>query len=118
MSELSTRADSKELPPFEPKGSPKPIELLVAEAERAVWRIVELFGGGPFDVRLAWSAGSGAGASARITVARSARVSLFARSVNIVALIQDDQPVLAAREIRHRLTVGIVELQQRGVFEQ
>ena len=93
MSALSTRSDSKELPPFDAASGPKPIELLVGEAERAVWRILELFSAGlPFEVELSWSAGSGAGASAMVTVARAARVSVFARSVRIVASNLCDKP--------------------------
>ena len=61
MSALSTRSDARELPPFEPASGPKPFELLVGESERAVWRLVELFGAGlPFEVELSWSSGSGA----------------------------------------------------------
>ena len=89
---LSTRADSKELPALDPLAGPKPVELLVAEAGRDAWRIVELFSGSdlPFDAELAWSAGSGAGASARVTVARAARVAVFARSVRIAATNRAD----------------------------
>ena len=86
MSALSTRSDSKDLPPFDPKGV-TPSELLVGEAERAVWRIVELFsaGGQPFDAEVHWSSGSGAGAHALLTVAHAARLSIFARSVRVMA---------------------------------
>ena len=89
---LSTRADSKDLPALDPLAGPKPVELLVAEAGRDAWRIVELFSGSdlPFDAELAWSAGSGAGASARVTVARAARVAVFARSVRIAATNRAD----------------------------
>ena len=92
MVSLSTRADSKELPALDPLTGPKPVELLVAEAGRDAWRIVELFSGSdlPFDAELAWSAGSGAGASARVTVARAARVAVFARSVRIAATNRAD----------------------------
>lgn len=87
MAGLSTRSDSQELPAFDPTSGPRSVELLRGEADRDTWRIVELFSGSglPFDAELSWSAGSGAGAWAFVTVARSARVSVFARSVRIAA---------------------------------
>src|SRR5690349_16408249 len=88
--ELSTRADGADLPPVATPTSlaaVKPTELLQAEAERDTWRLVELWSlsGLPFDVELQWSAGSGAGASALVTVSRAARVSIFARSLRVSA---------------------------------
>ncbi len=81
--ELSTRSDGVELPPGGP--NPKTFDLLNAEAELDTWRIVELFSrtAQPFDVNLAWSAGSGSGASASLSVATATRVALFARSLRI-----------------------------------
>jgi hypothetical protein len=83
--ELTTRTDGADLAPFAPDA--KPVDLLRAEAELDTWRIVEVFSrsGYPFDVSLEWSAGRGAGASALVTVSRSARISIFARSVRVVA---------------------------------
>jgi hypothetical protein len=83
--ELTTRSDAAALAPrmdaslgFTP--------LLDAEAEVDTWRVVEAFSRvGPFDLDLAWSAGNGSGASARVTVARSTRVCLFARSLRVAA---------------------------------
>jgi hypothetical protein len=86
MSRLSTRSNALELPPFDLKLGAKPTELLRGEASCDTWRIVEVFGALPFDLELAWSSGSGSGASAKITVARATRVSLFARSLQLVAL--------------------------------
>jgi hypothetical protein len=87
VTRLSTRSDAAELPPVDPKLGAKAVEVLRGEAERDTWRIIEAFSGSglPFDLELAWSAGSGAGAQAQITVARSTRVSVFARSVRIAA---------------------------------
>jgi hypothetical protein len=84
---LSTRSDSKDLAALDVNAGPKPVALLVGEADRDTWRIVELFSGSglPFDAELRWSAGSGAGAEAWVTVARAARVSVFARSVRVTA---------------------------------
>jgi hypothetical protein len=91
---LSTRSDSRELPAVDPlKGAP-PLEVLRGEADRDTWRIIEAFSGSglPFELELSWSAGSGAGAGARLTVARSTRVSVFARSVRIAAGNLADKP--------------------------
>ena len=97
--ELSTRADGADLPPATlPPGGGSPtgkkVELLKAEAELDTWRIVDLFSrtGLPFDVDLHWSAGSGAGARASISVARCARVAIFANSLRILAANQAGSP--------------------------
>ena len=39
----------------------------------------------PFEVELGWSAGGGSGAGATVTVARSARICVFARSLRVRA---------------------------------
>ena len=56
------------------------VDLLSAEACQGTWRIVEVVSasGGPFELRLAWSAGDGAGQEAKMTVARGTRFSIFA----------------------------------------
>lgn len=86
--DLSTRSDQADLPPV-PDGADtgKPVELLTAEAELDTWRIVEVFSrtGLPFEVDLSWSSGSGSGAGAQITVARSARICVLARSLRLQA---------------------------------
>ncbi len=63
----------------------KPVELLNTEAEVDTWRIVEVFSrtGLPFEADLSWSSGSGSGAQAQVTVARSARICVHARSLRI-----------------------------------
>lgn len=83
--ELTTRSDQADLPAYEDALKLQP--LLSAESERDTWRIVEVFSrtGAPFEVELAWSAGSGSGAVAQVTVARSARICIFARSLRIRA---------------------------------
>jgi hypothetical protein len=86
MSRLSTRSNALELPAFDLKLGAKPVELLRGEASCDTWRIVEAFGALPFDLELAWSSGTGAGAGAKVTVARAARVSIYARSLHLVAL--------------------------------
>ena len=52
---------------------------------RGSWRVVELISQSarPFEARLSWTAGQGANQSAWLTVARSARVGLYARGLNI-----------------------------------
>lgn len=77
--ELSRRANALEL------GPGKSSTLLDAEADGDTWRLVEAFGAVPFDLELAWAAGAGSGASARVTVARAARICVFARSLRLVA---------------------------------
>ncbi len=83
--ELTTRSDAADLPPR--TDASKPVPLLTAEAELDTWRIVEVFSRTllPFEVELSWSAGSGSGAVARVTVTRSARICLFARSLRVAA---------------------------------
>ena len=83
--ELSSRSDGRDLPAW--ADSLKLLPLLNAEAPGADWRIVEAFSrsGLPFELSLAWSSGGGAGARAHITVARAARVCVFARNLRIEA---------------------------------
>ena len=88
--ELTTRTDQAELPPVGLVAvmlPPKPVELLTAEAELDTWRIVEVFSrtGLPFEVDLSWSSGSGSGAHALVTVSRSARICVLARSLKVLA---------------------------------
>lgn len=87
--ELTTRADAVDLPPAVQRlggVDPAPwVPLLAGEAEVDTWRIVEVFAPLPFALGLAWSAGSGAGADAQVTVARAARVCVFARALRLTA---------------------------------
>lgn len=88
--ELTTRTDQAELAAVGLVAAvlpPKPTELLSAEAELDTWRIVEVFSrtGLPFSVDLSWSSGSGSGAQALVTVSRSARICIHARSIKLVA---------------------------------
>jgi hypothetical protein len=91
--ELTTRSDAADLPPLAAVAAghvaptTKVVQLLDAEAELDTWRIVEVFSRSlaPFDVDLSWSAGSGSGATAKVTVTRSARICLFARSLRVAA---------------------------------
>ena len=83
--ELTTRSDGKDLPVWDT--ALKLVSLLDAEAELDTWRIVEVFSktGLPFEVELGWSSGGGSGSGAKITVARSARICVFARSLQVRA---------------------------------
>lgn len=92
--ELTTRSDAADLPAhttsvpgLAPASTPW-VRLLDAEAERDTWRIVEVFSrtGAPFDVDLTWSAGTGSGAGAKVTVSRSTRICVFARSLRVAAM--------------------------------
>lgn len=87
--ELTTRANAIDLPPavqlaIEVVPAPR-VELLAGEAEVDTWRIVEVFAPLPFELGLAWSAGSGSGAEALVTIGRSARICLLARSLRLTA---------------------------------
>ena len=83
--ELTTRSDGKDLPAWDV--ALKLLPLLDAEAELDTWRIVEVFSrsGLPFEVELGWSSGGGSGSHALVTVARSARICVFARSLRVRA---------------------------------
>lgn len=83
--DLSTRSDGRDLPAW--TGELKLLPLLDSDAPAATWRIVETFSRSdlPFELHLAWSAGSGAGAEAKVTVARSARICVYARGLRIRA---------------------------------
>jgi hypothetical protein len=83
--DLSTRSDALDLAPF--AGSLVHKLLLSAGADGATWRIIEAFSrtGAPFALDASWSAGSGSGANARITVARAARVCVYARALELRA---------------------------------
>jgi len=83
--ELTTRSDGADLPAFDTALKLQP--LLDAEAELDTWRIVELFSktGLPFEVEFGWSAGGGSGSGAKMTVARSTRTCVFARSLRVRA---------------------------------
>jgi hypothetical protein len=108
---LTTRSDGKTLPAM--GEAPKPEDLLDTEARRGAWRIVELFStdGAPFEVELSWSSGSGAGASARLTIARAGRVSVFARALRVRAANLSDA------ENRVGVTVADGQAATRNVLE-
>ncbi len=108
---LTTRSDGKTLAAM--VEAPKLVDLLDTEARAGAWRIVELFSvsGAPFEVELAWSSGSGAGAKARLTVARATRVSVFARSLRVRAAN------LSAEENRVGVTVADGHAVTRNVLE-
>ena len=82
---LSVRAEAVRLQPAPPGQEPAWTPLLAAEAHAAAWRLVEASSrdAQPFDLELAWSAGDGSGAAARISVATASRVCLFARHLQI-----------------------------------
>jgi hypothetical protein len=85
-SQLSTRSDAKELP-VSPAGVLSWTNVLDTDSEKSTWRIVEAFSidGAPFELEVSWSAGAGAGPKVRATIARSGRVSVFARGLRVRA---------------------------------
>ncbi len=99
---LSRRAQFVTLAPWEGDETPPWRLVLTGEAREARWRVVELISltGAPLEARLSWSAGEGSGASALVSVARSARVAVWATAVQIEAIN------LASRENRVMATVA------------
>jgi hypothetical protein len=85
--DLSTRADQLDLAAHTTTSPLLYKGLLSADSDGATWRIIEAFSrtGVPFALDASWSAGSGSGANARITVCRSARVCVFARALELRA---------------------------------
>ena len=81
--DLTIRANTVELPAL--SGAPVYRPLLSTEADAASWRLLDLFSrdGAPFEVDISWSAGSGSGASAQLTVARATRVAVYARALTV-----------------------------------
>ena len=57
--------------------------LLQTAAGCAAWRLLELSGDRPFDLEAGWSAGDTTGLSVTCTVARSARLCLYATSLDL-----------------------------------
>ncbi len=84
---LSRRAQFVTLAPWEGDETPPWKLVLAGEAREARWRVIELLSlsSAPFEAKLSWSAGEGSGASALVSVARSARVAVWATSVQIEA---------------------------------
>lgn len=81
--DMSIRAGTAELAAF--AGQLRFQDLLKGEAEQGAWRLVEAFseGGQPFELEARWSAGTGSGASIKLTIAHASRVCLFARSLTL-----------------------------------
>ena len=61
--------------------------LLNTSARVDTWRIIELISSSkiPFEAKVAWSAGTGTGSHAQISVARATRLCVFARALHIEA---------------------------------
>ena len=84
--DLSVRADRASLGAGGTPAGRK--ELLTGEAFESRHRIVDLHGGAPFDAELAWSAGSGLGNTAKLSLARAGRVCVFARTLRVTVINQ------------------------------
>lgn len=84
--DLSVRADRASLGAGGTPAGRK--ELLTGEAFESRHRIVDLQGGAPFDAELAWSAGSGLGNTAKLSLARAGRVCVFARTLRVTVINQ------------------------------
>lgn len=88
---LSIRARSETLAASD--GTVSFQRLLSATACAAAWRVVEVFSTvGPVEVELSWSGGDASGQSARLTVPRAARVSVFASSLTVRVANLTDAP--------------------------
>lgn len=85
VSSKLTRRSGKEVFPSYTDGAALDFrDLLDSESGCGAWRIFELFANkGPFEVRLEWSAGDGAGQSAKVTVSRATRLSIFASTFTV-----------------------------------
>lgn len=84
---LSRTADARTLDALG-AGGLKAVSLLRGEAGEAGWRLVEVWtdSGLPFELHLEWSSGTSGPREAQITVARAARVCVFARSLALSAV--------------------------------
>ncbi|TNE90363.1 MAG: hypothetical protein EP330_08590 [Deltaproteobacteria bacterium] len=83
---LSVSAETLSLPGVPLGTAPAPKRVLAGEDRCGKWRVVEALGTAPFDLQLRWSAGSGTGAEATVSVARSARICVYARSLRALAV--------------------------------
>lgn len=85
---LSTTSDVKRLAAAVPTsaGTPvpgDPVPVLTGEAGGTWPRLVELNGGAPFDALIRWAGGGGKGNVVTVSVARSTRVCVIARAVDV-----------------------------------
>ncbi|MCK6527713.1 hypothetical protein L6R50_09165 [Myxococcota bacterium] len=85
---LSTTSDVKRLAAAVPTtagtpGTGETVPVLTGEAGGTWPRLVELLGGAPFDALIAWSGGGGKANAVAVSVARSTRVCVIARAVNV-----------------------------------
>ena len=87
--------------------------VLSTESRAGAWRLLEVFSipGVAFELSLSWSAGSGNGARASITVPHSTRVCVFARSILVQARS------LGEAENRVGVTVADGFIPTRNTFE-
>lgn len=77
------------------------VDLLRAESAcdargyTGAWRVIELFGTGPFEVEISWTAGAGGGQTVFVTVPRSTRVCVYARDlvIRVANLLASEQTV-------------------------
>ena len=85
---LSTTSDVKRLAPATPTTAGTPgmgalVPVLTGEAGGTWPRLVELLGGAPFDALIRWSGGGGKANAVAVSVARSTRVCVIARVVDV-----------------------------------
>ncbi|MCK6529709.1 hypothetical protein L6R50_19860 [Myxococcota bacterium] len=86
---LSTTSDVKRLAAAVPTslgtpGTPTLVPVLTGEAGGTWPRLVELLGGAPFDALIRWAGGGGKGNAVSVSVARSTRVCVIARAVDVL----------------------------------
>lgn len=93
--------------------------LLSATACAAAWRVVELFStAGPVEVELSWSGGDASGQTARLTVSRAARVSVFAASLTVRVANLTDAPNGVTCGVSDGYCVASCALEVRGAGVQ
>lgn len=75
-------------------GSNSPRRLLSASGGCQGWRMIEAWSevGKPWELRLSWTLGNGAGTNARISVSSAVRVSVFAEDIQLDAVNRSSVP--------------------------
>lgn len=116
--DLGTRSDKLELPAATTP-TLKYLSLLNTSAQEDTWRIVEAFSTSslPFALSIAWSAGTGVGATALITVCRSARVAIYARSILLRAANLSTDPNTVGATIADGFAQTHNQWEERGAAQ-
>lgn len=110
---LTTRSSVQALDPWAGAGALAFRSLLSSEAQLGAWRVVELWSvpRRPFEVRLEWAAGQGAGSHAWVTVPTAVRLGIYARAIGVRVANLSNQ------DNRVGVTVADGFLQSRNQYE-